>query len=152
DPQSPVTPASLATPAGAPILLVLARLQPTKGIDVAIRALAQVPGAYLWIAGDGPLLGRLQKLAAETGGGPRVRFLGWREDRSAVLRAASVVVGPSRHEPFGNVVVNAWAHGVPLVAARSEGPGYLIQDGETGLLAPVDDPAALAGAVRRVLE
>ena len=81
----------------------------------------------------------------------RVRFLGWRDDRSALLKAATAVLIPSRHEPFGNVVVNAWAHGTPLVATRSEGPGYLVRDGEDGLLVPVDDAHALAEAARRVI-
>ena len=81
----------------------------------------------------------------------RVRFLGWRGDRSALLKAATAVLVPSRHEPFGNVVVNAWAHGVPLVATRSEGPSYLVHDGEDGLLAPVDDAHALANAICRVI-
>src|SRR5208337_2463289 len=122
-----VEPETIGTPAGTPVLLVLARLQPAKGIDTAIRALAHIPDAVLWIAGDGPLLRDLQALADEVGVSSRVRFLGWRDDRSALLRAASLVLVPSRHEPFGNVVVNAWAHGVPLVATHSEGPGYLVR-------------------------
>ena len=142
---------ALHTPVGVPILVVLARLQPQKGIDTAIRALAEIPDAVMWIAGDGPLEDSLVKLAQEAGVADRVRFLGWRDDRSALLKAATAVLIPSRHEPFGNVVVNAWAHGVPLVATRSEGPGYLVRDGEDGLLVPVDDPSVLAAATRRVI-
>ncbi len=151
DPAPAISPEALGTSRGVPILLVLARLQPAKGIDTAIRALAHVSDAVLWIAGDGPLLGRLQKLAAEAGVSARVRFLGWRDDRAALLKAATMVLVPSRHEPFGNVVVNAWAHGVPLIAARSEGPGYLVQDGIDGLLVPVDAPEAMAGAIKRLI-
>jgi glycosyltransferase involved in cell wall biosynthesis len=80
-----------------------------------------------------------------------VRFLGWRDDRSALLKAADLCLVPSRHEPFGNVVLNAWSHGVPLVAAASQGPGYLVRSGEDGVLVPVDDPAAMAAAVNGVL-
>ena len=143
--------ADLDTPEGVPVVLVLARLQPAKAIDIAIRALALVPDAILWIAGDGPLETALRHCAVEAGVGARVRFLGWRTDRSALLKAADVCLVPSRFEPFGNVVVNAWAHGIPLVATSSAGPGSLIRDGEDGLLVPVDDVPAVAGAIRDVL-
>ena len=135
----------------AKVLLILARLQPAKGIDVALRALPDIKNAVLWIAGDGPEENRLKKLADELKLGARVRFLGWRDDRSALLKAADVCLVPSRHEPFGNVVLNAWSHEIPLVAAASQGPGYLVRDGEDGLLVPVDDPAALADATNAVL-
>ena len=150
-PQPAIHPDTLGTPAGTPILLVLARLQPAKGIDTAIKALADIPDAVMWIAGDGPLHGALTALVEDCRVADRVRFLGWRDDRSALLKAATAVIVPSRHEPFGNVVVNAWAHGTPLIATRSEGPGYLVRDGEDGLLVPVDDAQALADAARRVI-
>jgi glycosyltransferase involved in cell wall biosynthesis len=81
-----------------------------------------------------------------------VRFLGWRNDPSALYRAADVCVFPSRFEPLGNVVIQAWAHGLPVAAAASQGPSALIRDSEDGLLVPVDDPEALAVAVRRLLD
>lgn len=147
----PVTRADFATPADAKVLLILARLHDVKGIDVAIHALAQIPDAYLWIAGDGPLETQLKNLTAELGLEARVRFLGWRDDRSALLRAADICLVPSRFEPFGNVVVNAWAHDIPVVAAASQGPGFLIADGIDGLKVPVDDAAALAAVVKGLL-
>lgn len=147
----PVDRAAADTPAGAKVLLILARLHKVKGVDVAIRALSSIPGAILWIAGDGLLEGSLRRLADDVGVTDRVRFLGWRDDRSALLKAADVCLVPSRYEPFGNVVVNAWAHGVPLVAAASQGPSFLVRDGEDGLKVPVDDAAALASAVNTLL-
>lgn len=137
--------------AGAKVLLMLARLHPAKGIDVALQALTDIKDAVLWIAGDGPEESRLKRLAADLKLGNRVRFLGWRDDRSALLKVADVCLLPSRHEPFGNVVLGAWSHGVPLVASASQGPGYLVRAGEDGLLTPVDDPAALAAAVNTLL-
>jgi glycosyltransferase involved in cell wall biosynthesis len=113
--------------------------------------LAQIPGAVLWIAGEGGLLTELQAQSRVQGVLDRVRFLGWRADRAALLRASDVCLVPSRREPFGNVVVNAWAHGTPLVACRSEGPGALIADGEDGLLTAVDDAPGLARAAQRIL-
>jgi glycosyltransferase involved in cell wall biosynthesis len=79
------------------------------------------------------------------------RARGWRNDRGALLKTADVCLVPSRHEPFGNVVVNAWVHGIPIAACRSEGPGALIAHGEDGLLVPIDDAAALADAVKQIL-
>lgn len=149
--EDPLPRASLDTPDGAKVLLILARLHEAKGIDIALRALAAVPEAYLWIAGEGPLEAALKRLAADLGVAPRVRFLGWRDDRTALLRAADVCLVPSRHEPFGNVVVNAWAHDVPVIAAASQGPGFLINDGVDGLKVPVDDAPALARAITALL-
>ncbi len=147
----PIDRASLDTPADAKVLLILARLHEAKGIDIALRALPSVPRAFLWIAGDGPLEARLKHLADELGVASRVRFLGWRDDRSALLRAADVCLVPSRHEPFGNVVVNAWAHDVPVVAGASQGPGFLITEGVDGLKVPVEDVPALAAAINGIL-
>jgi glycosyltransferase involved in cell wall biosynthesis len=66
--------------------------------------------------------------------------------------AADAVVMPSRHEPLGNVVIEAWAQRRPIVAAAAAGPAGLIRDRATGLLVPVDDARALSAALKRVLE
>jgi len=150
--SAPEDRAALDTPQDAPLLLAMGRLHANKAHDVSLRALAKVPGAYLWIAGAGPLDGKLKALAAELGVAERVRFLGWREDASALYRAADICVFPSRFEPLGNVVIQCWAHGIPIVAAASQGPGALIRDGEDGLLVPVDDADALGAGVRRLLD
>jgi glycosyltransferase involved in cell wall biosynthesis len=149
DPALPRT--SFDTPVGAHILLILARLETVKGIDVAVRAMQSIPTAVLWIAGEGRLLPDLMGLARDIGVTDRVRFLGWRNDRAALLKAAHACLVPSRHEPFGNVVVNAWAHGVPVIAARSEGPSALICPGEDGLLVPIDDVQTLAATTNGLL-
>ncbi|MBL8834227.1 MAG: glycosyltransferase, partial [Rhodospirillales bacterium] len=83
--------------------------------------------------------------------GSRVRFLGWRQDVPALIAASDAVVCPSRHEPLGNVVIEAWAHGRPVVAAASAGPAALIRHGENGLLAAIDDAGALAGALGQAI-
>src|SRR5690606_35984391 len=62
-----------------------------------------------------------------------------------------VFLVPSRHEPLDNVVLDGWAHAVPVVATDSAGPKSLIQEGETGLLVPVDDDQAMAQAISQVL-
>jgi glycosyltransferase involved in cell wall biosynthesis len=139
------------TPEGAPLLLGMGRLHEAKAHDVSLKALVQLPDAWLWIAGAGPLEAELKRLAAELGVADRVRFLGWRTDAGALYRAADVCVFPSRYEPLGNTVIQAWAYGLPVVAASSAGPASLICDGENGLLVPIDDVNALACAVRSVL-
>jgi glycosyltransferase involved in cell wall biosynthesis len=76
-----------------------------------------------------------------------VRFLGWRRDVAALLAASDMLACPSRHEPLGNVVIEAWAHRRPVVAAASQGPRQLLRDGRSGLLVPVEDADALARAM-----
>jgi glycosyltransferase involved in cell wall biosynthesis len=151
-PVAPVDRASLNTPADVPVVLALGRLHVNKSFDVLLKAAADLPRVHVWIAGEGPLDASLRRLAEELGIAGRVRFLGWRTDVAALLAAADCLTCPSRDEPLGNVILEAWAHQRPVVAAASKGPRGLISDGRTGLLAPVDDPAALAAALRRVLD
>jgi glycosyltransferase involved in cell wall biosynthesis len=91
------------------------------------------------------------RLSKELGIESRVQFLGWRTDRTPLLRAADLCVFPSRYEPNGTVVVEAWAHNVPLVTAASAGPAWIAKDGEDALIAPIDDVDGLADRMRAVL-
>ncbi len=141
---APVDRASLDTPAGVPLLLSMGRLHAAKAHDVSLQALRSIPDAYLWIAGAGPLEDQLKTLAGALGLSDRVRFLGWRNDASALYGAADLCLFPSRFEPLGNTVIQAWGHGLPVIAAASQGPAALIHDGEDGLLVPIDDAEALA--------
>jgi glycosyltransferase involved in cell wall biosynthesis len=148
---TPVLRTSLDTPDGVPLALALGRLHKNKAFDVLLAALARVPRLHLWLAGEGELRDALESQAASLGIADRVRFLGWREDAAALLAAADFVVCPSRQEPLGNVVIEAWAAGIPVVAAASAGPRELIEDGRSGLLVPVEDDAALATAMTRLV-
>jgi hypothetical protein len=150
--SAPVERASVATPRDAIVLLALSRLHEKKGLDVLLQALTELPQCVAWLAGDGPLEAELKARADQLGVAERVRFLGWRTDRGALLRAADVCVLPSRWEPFGTVMLEAWATGRPLVAAASQGPSALIEHGINGLLVPVDDAGALAAALRRLID
>ena len=143
----PASRAALETPEDAPLLLALGRLHDNKGFDVLIEAMTELPGAWLWLAGSGPLDKALKDQAARCGVASRIRFLGWRDDVAALLAAADIFVCPSRHEPLGNVILEAWAHGVPVVASDHGGPAELITDGGDGLLVAVEDPPALATAI-----
>lgn len=147
-PEQPLDRAALGVPPGATVLLTLSRLHPKKGLDTLVQAMKDLPDCVLWLAGDGPMRETLQSHAAQRGVAARVKFLGWRTDRGALLRAADICVLPSRYEPFGTVMLEAWACGTPLVAAAAAGPAAFVQNGENGLLVPVNDPKALAQAIR----
>lgn len=147
----PVSRAALGTPEDAPVLLALGRLHKAKAFDILLTALADVPGAFLWIAGEGSERESLEQLCRTLGLQDRVRFLGWRDDRAALFQACDLCVFPSRYEPFGTVFVQAWAQKKPLVVSNADGPRQYVRDGEDGLVVPIDDPAALAAALRRAL-
>jgi len=147
----PADRARFATPGTVPLVFALGRFHRNKAFDVLLAAMARLPEAYLWLAGDGPERGPLESAAAELGLSGRVRFVGWQDDPAPFFAAADVLAVPSRHEPLGNVVLEGWAQGLPVVAAASQGPRFLIRDGENGLLVPVDDPESLAAALSRVL-
>lgn len=140
------------TPAEAPLVLALGRLHANKAFDVLLAALPALPDTYLWLAGAGPEERKLREFADKLGVAPRVRFLGWRDDTAPLFAAADAVAVPSRHEPLGNVIIEAWARGKPVVAAASHGPRQLIVSGENGLLVPIDDEHALAFALRHVID
>ena len=139
------------TPDDARLVLAAGRLHPNKSFDVLLRAMIELPGVYLWLAGDGDEGANLKRLAVDCGVAPRVRFLGWRTDMPALMAAADALACPSRVEPFGNVIVEAWARSLPVVAAASAGPSWLIKSGDNGLLAPVGDASALAASLGAVL-
>jgi len=154
DDPGPVVPMprhAFDTPEGVPLLVALGRLHPNKGFDLLLRALACLDEAVLWLAGEGPLRAELATLAEQLGLANRVRFLGWRDDAPRLLASADLFVCPSRHEPLGNVVLEAWASARPVIAAAAQGPRELIRPGETGLLTPTEDPASLAAAIAALL-
>lgn len=151
-PVEPLPRASFDTPADRPLLLAAGRLHVNKGFDILLQAMAGVPDATLWLAGSGPEEQALRRQCAELGLQDRVRFLGWRNDVTRLMRTADLFVCPSRHEGLGSIVMESWAHECPIIATDSQGPGELIDSGETGILTPVDDPGALAGAIRELLE
>ena len=152
DAAAPLLRQEFFTPDTVPLILALGRLHENKAFDILLQALCRVPNAYLWIAGEGPLRQDLEKMAERLAVKPRVRFLGWREDVAALLQTADIFACPSRHEPLGNVILEAWAQNVPIVAADSYGPGTLINHLISGILVPVDDPVMLAKGIRTLIE
>lgn len=144
-------------------ILAVGRLVPKKGFDLLLRALPGIlvrrPDAVVEIAGDGPELDALRRLAAELGVAKKVRFLG-SVDRDRVrdlLGAAGVFVLPCRSDPSGDrdgipvALMEAMASGVPAVSTRLSGVPELVRDGDTGVLCTPDDAGAIELAVTRVL-
>jgi D-inositol-3-phosphate glycosyltransferase len=144
-----------------PLVLFVGRLQPLKGAELAVRALAQLDQhrATLVIVGgpsgpDGAAeVASLHALVAELGLEHRVRFVAPQphEHLADYYRAADVCVVPSRTESFGLVALEAAACGTPVVAADVGGLRYLVDDGVTGYLVAERDPAAYAALIDRVL-
>jgi len=152
DDFSGAAPADLPAPSSTPKLLAMGRLHPNKGFDVLLRAIALLPRGHLYLAGAGPEDAALRALAAELGITDRVSFLGWRRDIGALLAAADIFICSSRHEPLGNIVLEAWSAAKPVIAAAAQGPMELIADGADGLLVPCEDAPALAAAIGALAE
>ena len=141
----------LPRPVAGPLVGSAGRLAPQKGFDDLLRALASVEDATLVLAGAGPEGESLERLAGELGVAERVIWLGWRDDVRGLLATLDVFVLPSRFEGFPLVLLEAMLAGTPVVAADVGSVAEAVLDGETGLLVPPGDPAALATAVRRLL-
>ncbi len=137
------------------ILGTAGRLVKLKGIDYLLKASARLkdefPALEVQIAGTGPELDELQAEVSRLGLEGRVRFLGWIEDLSPVLRSWDAFVMPSREEGFPIAALNAMADGLPVVATTAGGIPELIEDRTNGLLVEPRDLDALVGALRALL-
>lgn len=138
-----------------PYVLGVGSLVPHKGFDLLVQAFAMAgpEGVDLLIAGEGPERGRLLELAQTLGVAGRVHLLGsvTGDRKVALYRSCQVFVCPSRREPFANVILEAFASGVPVVATDVGGNGELLQDGRAGMLCASASPIGLADAMRRLL-
>jgi D-inositol-3-phosphate glycosyltransferase len=154
------------------MLLFVGRIEPLKGIDVLIRALALIFNSgtfgpcehHLAIIGGEPVnngitdmdkeMQRLQSLCQELGIGSLVVFLGKRSQESLpyYYSAAEFVIMPSYYESFGMVALEAMACGTPVIASQVGGLAYLIEDGKTGYMVPEGDPEALAQTLIKLMQ
>ncbi|HIG53990.1 MAG TPA: glycosyltransferase family 4 protein [Candidatus Handelsmanbacteria bacterium] len=144
----------LDLPAADFIALFVGLLIPIKGLDILVEALAKSQTGELLclLVGDGPLVSQLQRQATCLGVGDRLRFVGRQpsDEIPAWMAAADVLVLPSRSEGRPNVVLEAQACGIPVVATAVGGTPELVRDGETGLLIEPDNSQALDAAIDRL--
>jgi glycosyltransferase involved in cell wall biosynthesis len=149
--------------ADAPLVAVLGRLAPHKGVEYFLDAAATLASAHPTVRflvvgdsvnadqGSSAYRQQLERRAADLGLARRVVFTGFRTDIPAVARELTVSVLTSFVEGLSNVLLESMAAGVPVVATSVSGNPELVQDGETGLLVPPGDAPALAAAVDRIL-
>jgi teichuronic acid biosynthesis glycosyltransferase TuaC len=138
---------------GRPVLLAVGNLVPLKGHRLLVEALPLLPDCELVIAGDGPERGNLEKLAAQLGVADRLRLLGRvpQQELPALYSAARLLVLPSSHEGWPNVLLEAMACGTPVVASDIPGIREIVQDPVAGRLLSERNPRALADAVTALL-
>lgn len=153
----------LGIPGAAPVVSNIGRLVAWKGQDVFLRAVERLmtrhPDLRVLIVGgpgrsadDVAFSERLRAQARELGLDRVVTFTGFRTDVPRILAASDLIVHSSiEPEPFGRIVVEAMAAGRPVVATDAGGVREIIEDGRTGLLVPLGDPAAMAAAIERLL-
>ena len=136
-------------------VIVVANLRPEKGydvlIDAAVDVLRRYPDAHFNCVGAGPLQAGLEARLAAHNIRDAFTFLGQRDDVPSLLATADMFVLPSRNESFPNVVLEAMASALPVVATAVGGVPELVDHGRTGLLCPPGDPQALADRVCRVM-
>jgi glycosyltransferase involved in cell wall biosynthesis len=137
-------------------IVIVANLRAEKRHEVLLSAMRTVtarhPDARLLIVGAGPRRRALQALAADWGLTSFVQFLGHQDDVGAALAAADIFALASRSEASPNALIEAMAAGLPAVATAVGGVPEIVSDGETGLLVPVDDAAAFARALLRLMD
>jgi glycosyltransferase involved in cell wall biosynthesis len=137
-----------------PLILHVGRLVKDKDQGTLIAAFCRIagdlPGAQLWMVGDGPLQGELTRMARETPFGDRIRLMPGQADIGSILRRAKVFALSSLRESLPNVVLEAMASGIPVVATHVGGLAEVVEPEKTGLLVPPASPPALANALKKL--
>ncbi|MCW2817454.1 MAG: glycosyl transferase group 1 [Marmoricola sp.] len=138
-----------------PVVMSVGRLITMKRhrdlLDSTPALLERFPDLVVLVVGEGHLRAKLTRQAASLGVGDRVRLLGHRSDARQLLDAADVFVLPSAHEGMPLAALEAMEAALPVVATRVTGSEEVVVDGETGLLVPAQDPAALTRALADLL-
>jgi glycosyltransferase involved in cell wall biosynthesis len=138
-----------------PRIGAMGRMVAKKGFDVWLHALARLQQRGIafdaWLAGDGEERAALEALCSELGLSNQVTFTGWATDTAAFYRQLDLFCVPSHHEPFGIVVIEGMAAGLPVIATKSEGPLEIITEPAYGMLVDIADATAMADAMAQLL-
>jgi glycosyltransferase involved in cell wall biosynthesis len=145
-------------PEDALVVLGVGRLVEKKGFQDLLDALALAPPSvggrpvHLLLVGAGEIERRLRDQASALGVSERVHWAGWQSEPGPFYQLADIFVCPSRIEPLGNVILEAWNHGTPVLSTRTHGGEELITHGLNGILTPCADSRALASDLERLLK
>jgi len=131
-------------------LIAMGRFHENKGFDVLIKSLSFLPSYSLIIVGQGLLKEFYKELIEKYNLKERVKIFDWTDDISSFLNSASVLICPSRHEPFGNIIIDGWAHKIPVIAANVSGPNNLIKEKVNGLKFEKEDIFELVEKVKEI--
>ena len=142
----------LNTPTSNFIVTASGRFVPRKGFDVLIKSIAKIPNITLWLMGEGPEKQKLVNLSSELDISDRIKFLGWVEEPIHYIKASDAFVMPSRHEPLGNALLEAWRAKVPTVSTKSEGPTWYMRDKVDGVLTDIDNVDQISSALSSLIQ
>jgi len=147
----------IGIPDDALVVMAAGPMVEKKGIQDLLLAFAGLPRTvcgrplYLMVLGAGEDFLKLRTLAIQLGVQRRVRWPGWRTDLAPYYSMADAFVCPSRHEPLGNVLLEAWSYGVPVVCTDTQAARELIEHGRNGIVVPVQHPRAIAASLLSLL-
>lgn len=138
-----------------PVIGYLGRLVHKKGVDVLIKALAELKQKGVdfkcLIAGDGEEKAKLTKLVSKEKLDDKIEFIGWVENKQKFFKDIDILSVPSRHEPFGIVLLESFLNSKPMVVTKSEGPLEIIDDGKDGLFCEIDDVESLSMMLEKLI-
>ena len=154
-PNFSTLPAATLSPDRPAAIVTMGRFVHKKGFQVLLAALGDLRRRGLalppvLLGGDGPLRQELERTARQQGVEDVVRFVGWQTDPATFLDRGTLFVLPSLDEPFGIVVLEAMARGLPIIATATQGPREIL-DAASAILVPPGDSAALAQALTQCL-
>lgn len=146
------TRAAFGIPLDAPLFLFVGSGFERKGLAVALKAMTELPEeAHLLVVGKDKQMKKFMRQAANPGIAGRIHFAGGQKDVKPFYGAADALVFPTLYEPFGNVALEAFACGLPVITSTSSGAAELIREGENGFTCDPLDQRQLSAAMKKLL-